>query len=233
MEIAFLIDSSASIGEIDYKKEKDFIKLLASSFHLSPSHSRAAIIMSSDSVSLKVGFDQHTDIGTFKSAVENLPYKKGNTQIDKALEVAHSELFVKARSGLPKIAIVLTDGRQTPAPDPKSLKDASESLRRAGVRILAVGIGDVDSSNLRLMTDSDNDVFLAKDFDDLKLKFREIADGACAIAANLLPSILINSSETIAKVGELVRFLDTVSTSSLLIMVVVLFSYYNYYSFLF
>ena len=60
----------------------------------------------------------------------------GRTRIiGKGLEQVHSK--VSARSGIPKIVIVLNDGRQTKDPDAKDLKEASEPLRRAGVRVLA------------------------------------------------------------------------------------------------
>ena len=61
----------------------------------------------------------------------------GRTRIGKALELVHSKVLVSARSGIPKIMIVLNDGRQTKDPDAKDLKEASEPLRRAGVRVLA------------------------------------------------------------------------------------------------
>ena len=52
--------------------------------------------------------------------------------------------------------------------DAKDLKVASDPLRKAGVRVLAVGIGSgVDADELRSITETDEDVVVAADFTDL------------------------------------------------------------------
>lgn len=181
VDVAFVMDSSASIGNTDYKKEKDLVKLLAKSFDISPSHSRVAIVLNSGSAFLGVSFDQYSNHAAFTSAVDKLPYKKGRKRVDKALEVANNELFVKARTKAVKLAVVIISGRQIQELNLKDLKRASERLRTAGVRILAVGIGDVDPAELRLMTESYSDVFLAKSFEDLMPIVPELAQSACVI----------------------------------------------------
>ena len=183
VDVTFVMDSSTS--DTNYKKEKDFVKLLVKSFDISPEHSRGAIVLNSDPASVKLRFNQHTNTAAFKSAIDELPYEKGPKRIDKALEVAHKEVFVSARAGVPKIAIVLTDGWQRQDPDDKSLEEISERLRRAGVRILAVGIGNVDPAKLHLMTSTHNDVFLAKDFDEMKLQVGNLTENACRVTGEL------------------------------------------------
>ena len=195
LDVAFVMDTSGSIGHIDYQKEKDFVKLLATSFAISSTHSHAAIVLYNDTASIKVGLNQHVSTAAFHSAVNKLPYERGRTRIDKALELVHSKVFVRARSGIPKIVIVLTDGRQTKDPGAKDLKEASEPLRRAGVRILAVGVGEADRDELRLMTESASDVFFAKDFGELKLRVGEIAEVACRSGGMFLDLLLLDSIE--------------------------------------
>ena len=69
---------------------------------------------------------------------------------------------------MPNIVILITAARHTQAAYSKGLREASEPLARAGVRVLAVGIGSgVDPDDLRLVTESDNDVMMAQSFSHL------------------------------------------------------------------
>ena len=121
----------------------------------------------------------------FKEAVGRLKLERGLTRIDKALEVARREVFPYARPGVHQIAMVITDGVQTQEADTKDLREASASLRDAGVKILAIGIGSsTDKKELRLMVEKDEDVLLAKSFDDLILKLNSLIKKTCSLAGN-------------------------------------------------
>ena len=183
MDLAFIVDSSASIGSKNYMKEKHFVKQLARSFGVAPGHSRAALVLYSNSSSVKAGFDQYPSLEEFQQSVDDLPYERGLTRIDLALEKANQEVFPQARKGVPKIAILITDGKQTQAADSKGLREASEPLQRAGVRVLAVGIGSgVDPDELRLVTVSDDDVVVAQGFPDLLVQIGNLTRRACELA---------------------------------------------------
>ena len=84
LDVVFVMDSSRSIDAPQYKQEKDFVKRLANIFKVGAG-SRAAVIIYSDETQLKITFDQYSDLGSFLSAVESLPYLQRRTRIDKAL----------------------------------------------------------------------------------------------------------------------------------------------------
>ena len=183
VDLAFIVDSSGSIGAKNYLKEKHFVKQLARSFGLAPDHSRAALVLYSGSASVKAGFDQYPTLEQFHKIVDDLPYENGSTRIDLALEKANQEVFPQARKGVPKIAILITDGKQTHTGHSKRLKEASDQLRRAGVRVLAVGIGSgVDQAELRLVTQSDDDVVVPESFSDLLVQIGNLTSRACELA---------------------------------------------------
>ena len=183
VDLAFIVDSSGSIGSKNYLKEKHFIKQLARSFGVAPGQSRAALVLYSNSASVKAGFDQYPTLEEFHKSVDDLPYEEGSTRIDLALEKANQEVFPQARKGVPKIAILITDGKQTKTADSKGLEEASEPLRKAGVRVLAVGVGlGVDINELRSVTESDDDVVLAPNSSDLLLQIGNLTSRACELA---------------------------------------------------
>ena len=183
VDLAFIVDSSGSIGAKNYLKEKHFVKQLARSFGLAPDHSRAALVLYSGTASVKAGFDQYPTLEQFHKIVDDLPYENGSTRIDLALEKANQEVFPQARKGVPKIAILITDGKQTHTDHSKGLKEASEPLRRAGVRVLAVSIGSgADPDQLRLVTESDDDLFMPQSFSHLFLQVGNLTSRACKLA---------------------------------------------------
>lgn len=183
MDVAFIIDSSGSIGRTNYLKQKNFVKQVAKSFGLAPDQSQAAMVLYSNSASVQARFGQYATTDEFVKAVDGLPYERGLTRIDKALDLAATDIFPEARAGVPKLALLLTDGTQTPAADAKGLREASEPLRKAGVRVLAVGVGSgVDRDELRLVTETEDDVVVADDFQDLLLKIGNLTSRACELA---------------------------------------------------
>ena len=184
--MAFIIDSSGSIGRPSYQKEKEFVKEVAKSLAIGEGQNQGAIVLYSNSASVKARFGQHSSLHEFQRAVDQLPHERGHTRIDKALALAGSDIFPDARPGVAKIALLITDGRQTVAEDAKDLKEASEPLRHAGVRVIALGIGSgVDRGELRSITATDDDIVLAKDFDDIMLQVRSLKRKACELAGKV------------------------------------------------
>ena len=183
VDLAFIIDSSGSISGRNFRRLGNFVKEVAKSFGPSPNGSRVAMVLFSTSASVEARFGQYTDQEEFAGAVDSLPHKRGMTRIDKALELTASDIFAQRRSGVPKIAMLITDGAQTKVADAKGLKEASEPLRQAGVRVLAVGIGwAVTKEELRLVTESDEDVVLVANFINLQLKLSNLISQVCRLA---------------------------------------------------
>ena len=183
MDVAFILDSSGSIGRTNYLKQKEFVKQVARSFGVAPGQSQAAMVLYSSTASVQARFGQYATAEEFAKAVDALPYERGRTRIDMALDLASTDIFPAARPDVPKIAILITDGKQTQAKDAKNLKEASDPLRKAGVRVLAVGIGSgVDADELRSITETDEDVVVAADFTDLMLKLANLTSRACELA---------------------------------------------------
>jgi hypothetical protein len=80
-----------------------------------------------------------------------------------------------------KVAIVITDGRQSPAADAIRLDEAAVPLLVRGVKVLAIGVGDkIDKFELNMMVSKPNKhVFLGKSYSALRLKTAGIANEAC------------------------------------------------------
>lgn len=177
--MAFLVDSSASIGSLNYEKEKVFVKETASLLGI-PTQSRGAVIVFGDDAKLSIDFQQAKTRQQFNDLVQKIPYMRRRTRIDKALILAAKDVFPKARQHVVKIALVITDGELTQMRDTIPLLKASQPLRKNGVRVLVVGIGGrVKKHELQEMVEKPEDVFLTNDFDSLTRRVQEIASYTC------------------------------------------------------
>ena len=143
----------------------------------------AGIVLYSNDASVKAHFGQYTTTEEFTNVVDGLPYEKGRTYIDKALRMAASELFPRARKTVPRIAMLLTDGKQTDPLGIINLRDASAPLRRNGVRVIAFGVGkNTKFQELRQIVERDDDVIQVQRFDDLLTKVRNYTSSLCQAA---------------------------------------------------
>ena len=183
VDVAFIIDSSGSISRRNYGKIKAFVKGIAGRLGISTNGSRAGIILYSTKASVKAYFNDSRTIEEFKRKVDELPHERGLTYINKALELASSELFSRARKDIPKVAMLLTDGEQSKPESTLNLRDASAPLRQQGVRVIAFGIGKrINVRELRLTVERDEDVIRVMKFDDLITKVGNYTNSLCEAA---------------------------------------------------
>ena len=174
------MDSSGSISRSNYDKMKSFVASLAEKFQISPSGSRAAVVLYSTSASVRIRFGAFTTPETFRRAVQGLRHERGFTRIDLALSRTFYLFRQNTRFLAPKIVFVLTDGEQTKTGRYIPLDRASGRLKRLGVRILAIGIGkNVKIDELKQIASSEKDVIVTKTFDDLTDIVDPLLTSAC------------------------------------------------------
>ncbi len=166
--VGFILDSSGSLKS-QYGKEKQFIKSLAESFTIHETGSRAGVVTFSHEAELSIRLTDHKNTKDFQNAVDNIGFFGYTTRIDKALLLAKKKLMSEARADLPKILILLTDGVQTAARDAIDPASIAEKIRELGIKLIVIGIGrGVNKKELTNIAGSQDDVFIADDFDQLQ-----------------------------------------------------------------
>lgn len=175
-----MMDSSESITEEDFQREKTAVKEIAQSFLNSSQDSRAGVIMYSGQPELSVDFVGRSEFEYFKSAVDRLAHRRSMTRIDRAIYFASRTLFENPRTAVMSVAVVMTDGVQTPEPDAEPLSQAVSALNSKGVRVLAVGVGPrVNRSELKELVTSQEDVFQMSSFQELLDKSEKLLETVC------------------------------------------------------
>ena len=191
LDLIFLLDASGSVGKDNYLKEKDFIKIVASRYELETT-SQAAVIQFSGTASNAILLGSTKTALSFASAVDNIPYASGWTRIDLALRLAYNEYFSSEVSNdTQKLVILLTDGIQTRwskmHPPYIPINNTIQLLRSKAARIYVVTIGsNIDMSAMKAITEKDNHIFQATEFNDLVAKADSISKTSCVDARKLL-----------------------------------------------
>lgn len=166
--MAFLLDSSGSIqssGQHNYQIMKDFIKGIVKSFVIGPDDTTVAVATFSSKSKFQIHFDftEYTTSADIVDAIQNIPFYDGYTYTGDALNRLRTELFPLARVDVPRILIVLTDGRARDKVD-----DPAKRLRDMGVHIIAVGVGDADDKELKeIASDPDDENVFTTSFESI------------------------------------------------------------------
>lgn len=186
VDVAFLVDSSGSLGKEGFRKQKDLIKAITQTLDVSPSHSRAGVITYSDRASVAIKLSDYKRHEELINALDALPYNGRTTRIDKAIVKASKELMTVQggrREDMPGVMVIMTDGRQTPDLDVTPLEEAAASSEKLGLTTLVLGIGEMaDEKELRKMTARDGDVFLAPSLQRLSSFAQPLATRICDAA---------------------------------------------------
>lgn len=156
------------------------MKTIAKSFGISPRRSRVSIVTISDSrASLDAYFDSFSSTSDFEEALSSLRYGRGRGDLNEALKLAEEKVFPEARERVAKIAVVIFDDKED-----RRWRDSVLSLRKAGVRVLLVGVGpQIDRASLRTLVQSDGDVLIMDSFIGLLKNSVGLAKSTCDAAS--------------------------------------------------
>ena len=106
VDIAFIIDSSGSIGRRNWERVKRFVKALVSKLDVSNSTTRVAAIAYSTDPEVVMRFNDYQGTDEVNRGFDAMRYRRGYTYTDKALQLADSDLFQTSngmRLSVPKV----------------------------------------------------------------------------------------------------------------------------------
>ena len=93
VDIAFVIDSSGSIGRSNWERMKRFIKSLVSTLDVSPSATHVAAVAYSTNPEVVMRFNGFQGTDQVNQLIDRMRWQRGFTYTDKALLLANSSLF--------------------------------------------------------------------------------------------------------------------------------------------
>lgn len=139
-------------GKGNFRKCLDFVKSLTRAFVISLTDTRVGAIVFSSYSELQFDFQKYATKTDVETAIYNIKYPGYRTKTGMALTMAKDQLFNDARAGVPRVLVVLTDGRSS-----DDVVKPSEELKNTGVIIFVVGLGkNYNLAQLKAMATDDN-----------------------------------------------------------------------------
>lgn len=169
----------------NYQRIKDFIKGFVKSVVIGQNETRIglATFSSRDLFKVQFNFSEYSTTEALVNAVQNISYDAGGTFTGGALNRIRTDLFNMAREGIPKVLVILTDGKSQ-----DSITDPLKRVRDEGVHIISVGVGDAVYSELADMaSEPDTENIFNVTFESLNNIFGSLQDSVCK--GNLLFSV--------------------------------------------
>ncbi|CDQ88798.1 unnamed protein product [Oncorhynchus mykiss] len=139
MELVFVIDSSESVGPENFEIIKDFVTALVDRTTVGRNATRIGLVLYSLDVHLEFNLARYMTKQDVKQAIRKMSYVGEGTYTSTAIRKATQEAFYSARTGVRKVAIVITDG-QTDKREPVKLDIAVREAHAANIEMYALGI---------------------------------------------------------------------------------------------
>uniref|UniRef100_A0A8C7ZXP1 Collagen alpha-1(XIV) chain n=1 Tax=Oryzias sinensis TaxID=183150 RepID=A0A8C7ZXP1_9TELE len=194
-DLVFLVDGSWSIGDDNFMKITHFLYSTMGSLDLiGPDGTQVAIAQFSDDARTEFQLSSHGDKEALLEAIHKIKYKGGNTKTGRAIKHVKESIFIPeagARRGVPKVLVVLTDGRSQ-----DDVNKVSKEMQMEGYIIFAIGFADADYGELVNIASkpSDRHVFFVDDLDAVKKIEEQLITFVCEAATATCPSVLMNSN---------------------------------------
>ena len=173
-----------------YHLQKEFVKNTMTKLATKSSKLNAAIIIYYQEVTAELNLTQNFDLNHFLHVMENLdnpdPCFLALTRIDRALQFTSDIVFGTdggSRLNTPKIAVLLTHSAFPFGLKLFPMRNASESLKQKGIRLLVVGIGlgvEEYKQELQNITETSDDLIMVKAFSSLFVFENELVDKICS-----------------------------------------------------
>ncbi|XP_005096189.2 collagen alpha-6(VI) chain [Aplysia californica] len=188
VDIAFVIDSSVSIGKENFTIGLEFIKEFLEDFEINPTAVRVAAVMFGKVVyaDSAIPFDAYDDEKDTLDAILNLKWEHGTrTETGLGIDYMVDHFLPHTREHAAHIGIVITDGESQ---EPDKTATAAQRARDAGAIMFAVGVGKLnshahgtlDEAELNSIAGDPSHVLLAEDYSKLDSIREELLHITCS-----------------------------------------------------
>ncbi|CAH1253452.1 COL12A1 [Branchiostoma lanceolatum] len=176
-DLVFLVDGSTSVGPNEFDKSKAFLRNVINQFQIGPDATKVGVIQYSSTVREEFSMNRYLTKQDVMRAIDRIPFLGGFTRTGEAITFMkqHSQF----RGNVPKIAIVITDGR---AQDDVSYP--SQMAHSAGVIMYAISVGSVNMNELKLIASAERYITTVSDFDALSTLTLSLTEQICRGAAD-------------------------------------------------
>lgn len=177
LDLAFVVDSSGSIGQNDSTAQSNWIRALSfvneviGRFSIGINETHVALVKFSTNANVEFYLNSpfNLDVLTLQSVVGATRYVPGNTNTAAALQLLLTGVFVAAngdRPDFPNLVFVITDGQSNI--NAELTIPAAVAVKQSGARIISIGItSQINPDELRGIASTFIDVYYVNAYTDL------------------------------------------------------------------
>ena len=111
-DVAFIVDSSGSIGRRKWPLVLDFLKKIINEFNVGPDGTHVAVVAYSTNAKVEFAFNavsgEQITAEEYGKRIDRIRFQRGYTYIDKALKLANEQVFVTSAGMRPDVPKVYT-----------------------------------------------------------------------------------------------------------------------------
>ncbi|OWF38639.1 Collagen alpha-6(VI) chain [Mizuhopecten yessoensis] len=182
-DIIFLLDSSTSEGQQNFKHQLDFVKNLTAIYDIGPNNVQIGLASFSSHVHNQFWLNTYHNQASLQNAIGNVPFTFGNTNTGEGINFVTTQGFTSAhgmRNDVPNILVVMTDGQSQDGTNTASM---ASKAHQAGIEVVAIGIGDgVSTSELQAIASDPKHILTVENFLALASIQHNVAAATCNIA---------------------------------------------------
>ncbi|XP_053084973.1 collagen alpha-6(VI) chain-like isoform X3 [Pangasianodon hypophthalmus] len=175
-DVIFLVDGSGSIDPEDFSKMKKFMNNIISKSVIGKGSVQVGVVQFSSQSVAEFALNKFSDKLQMQQAINEMQQLGGGTMTGFALHFV-SEYFDPpegGRPGTPQILIVITDGESQDA-----VAQPARTLREKGITIYSIGVLNANSTQLREISGTQDNVYLERDFDALDFLDKDLLLKIC------------------------------------------------------
>lgn len=137
-DVVFMLDASGSYGPDNFQKQLNSVRDTVQSMNIVSGGSRVGLISFGNTAITHFHLDQYSTKKEILDAC-SIQYSGGSTNTAAGLQAMNAEFTSRAKSGVVKIGIVMTDGKSD---DFIATTKQAELLRQSGVTLIVVSVGN-------------------------------------------------------------------------------------------
>ncbi|XP_072896175.1 cochlin [Hemitrygon akajei] len=150
-DIAFLIDGSWNLGKRRFNLQKNFVVRITNLLGIGPEGALVGIVQVSDNPKIEFTLKDNTNSRDLISAIKNVTYKGGDTNVGKALMHTTEGFFTPnkgSRTGYPKVVVVIVDGWPS-----DEIENAAHQARESGINVFIVSVAKALPEERKMVLD--------------------------------------------------------------------------------
>ena len=188
-DIVFLLDSSGSVGELNFQKLKEFVAQFAQSVEIGngPNEVQIGAVTWSSSVYNQFNLNTFSTKTALLNAIDGISYNSGSTKTHLALDYVRVNSFqpsVGDRANVPNILVVITGDESDSSSQTATAAQALHAI--PGLTIFAIGVRGGVTGELGIIASDLRKVLVANDFSTLQVLQTMIQRQICAANSGML-----------------------------------------------